>query len=109
MTLDRQIQLDLASRLRDRRVELDLTLKEVAERAGLSIAYVSNLELARGNPTIKSLVALSEALEIPFVAIAIDRDAAVESVFQALIADGARNDGTTFSRAGAAVNALVNP
>ncbi len=108
MTSDRQIQLAIASRLRERRVALDLTLSQVAERSGLSIPYVSNLELARGNPTIKSLVAICQALEIPFVGIVLNRDEMIERVFWALVADGAKNDAVTRSRAGAAVNALAD-
>ena len=41
----------LGARLRARRLALGMTLAEVAERAGLSLPYVSNLERGRGNPT----------------------------------------------------------
>ena len=53
----------LGERLRARRLELGLTLAEVAERAGLSLPYVSNLERGRGNPTTKALGAIAAALE----------------------------------------------
>ena len=56
-------------RLRARRVELDLTLAEVAERSGLSLPYVSNLERGRGNPTEDALRALAEGLDLPLVAV----------------------------------------
>lgn len=54
----------IGQRLRARRVELGLTLAEVAEKAGLSLPYVSNLERGRGNPTLEALGALARALDI---------------------------------------------
>ena len=45
----------IGSRLRARRVELGLTLAQVAEQAGLSLPYISNLERGRGNPTLDAL------------------------------------------------------
>lgn len=55
----------IGQRLRARRVELGLTLAEVAERAGLSLPYISNLERGRGNPTLEALGGLARALDIP--------------------------------------------
>lgn len=54
----------LGSRLRARRTALGLTLAQVAEKAELSIPYVSNLERGRGNPTIDALRSIAEALEV---------------------------------------------
>jgi len=42
-----------------------MTLAQVAEKAGLSLPYVSNLERGHGNPTLEALTALSNALEMP--------------------------------------------
>ena len=55
----------IGQRLRARRVELGLTLAQVAEKAALSLPYVSNLERGRGNPTLEALGALARALDIP--------------------------------------------
>ncbi len=55
--------LSLGERLRARRHSLGLTLAEVAERAKLSLPYISNLERDRGNPTIDALEAIAHALE----------------------------------------------
>ena len=41
-----------------------MTLAEVAERADLSLPYVSNLERGRGNPTIDALSAIAKALDL---------------------------------------------
>lgn len=56
---------DLRTRIRSRRLELGLTLAEVAERAGLSLPYIANLERGRGNPTVDALRKLAAALEVP--------------------------------------------
>lgn len=53
----------LGGRLRARRLALGMTLAEVAELAGLSLPYVSNLERGRGNPTLDALRSLAAALQ----------------------------------------------
>ena len=55
----------LGVRLRAHRTALGLTLAQVAEQAGLSLPYVSNLERGRGNPTLDALRALAAALQLP--------------------------------------------
>lgn len=55
----------LGERLRAHRRKLGLTIAQVAERAGLSMPYVSNLERGRGNPTLDALTSLAEALDLP--------------------------------------------
>lgn len=59
----------IGQRLRTRRVALGLTLAQVAERSGLSLPYVSNLERGRGNPTVDALASLAEALEVELPAL----------------------------------------
>jgi transcriptional regulator with XRE-family HTH domain len=56
---------DLKNRIRSRRLALDLTLAQVAERAELSLPYIANLERGRGNPTIAALRKIAAALELP--------------------------------------------
>ena len=60
---------NLKDRVRTRRLELGLTLAKVAERAGLSLPYVANLERGRGNPTVDALRKLAAALEMPVSAL----------------------------------------
>lgn len=59
----------IGQRLRARRVALGLTLAEVAEKSGLSLPYVSNLERGRGNPTVEALDALARALNVPLASL----------------------------------------
>ena len=59
----------IGHRLRARRVELGLTLAQVAKQAELSLPYVSNLERGRGNPTLDALNALARALDVPLASL----------------------------------------
>ncbi|MFZ7120701.1 MAG: helix-turn-helix domain-containing protein [Eubacteriaceae bacterium] len=42
-----------------------LTLKMLAEKSGLSISYISDIERNRANPSLERLNDLSQALDIP--------------------------------------------
>lgn len=54
----------LGKRLRRRRRELDLTLKEVADGAGLSVGFISQIERGIATPSLSSLVAVSHVLQV---------------------------------------------
>lgn len=54
----------LGTRLRDRRQELGLTLKEVADRAGLSVGFISQIERGITTPSLSSLVSVSRVLDM---------------------------------------------
>ncbi|MCQ3812575.1 MAG: helix-turn-helix domain-containing protein [Acidimicrobiia bacterium] len=54
---------ELGARLRARRTALGLTLAQVADKSGLSLPYVSNLERGRGNPTLEALRSVAKALQ----------------------------------------------
>jgi len=48
--------------LRSRRKELNLTMQQVAERAGLSVGFISQIERGITTPSLSSLVAVSRVL-----------------------------------------------
>ena len=52
----------LGKRLRDRRKQLGLTLKEVADGAGLSVGFISQIERGLNAPSLSSLAAISGVL-----------------------------------------------
>ncbi len=79
----------LGQRLRARRVGLNLTLAEVADRAGLSLPYVSNLERGRGNPTLEVMQALARALETTMTSLVGDQE--TTEPLAALLADAPRS------------------
>lgn len=56
---------DLGTFVRARRLEMGLTLRQVAERSGLSYQLISQIELGtKPNPTTNTIKALARALEI---------------------------------------------
>ncbi|HIV56335.1 MAG TPA: helix-turn-helix domain-containing protein [Candidatus Stackebrandtia faecavium] len=56
----------IAHSLRRERQRVDLSLSEVAKRAGISKSTLSQLESGSGNPSVETLWALSVALDVPF-------------------------------------------
>lgn len=54
----------LGARLRALRRARGLTQERLAERAGLSYKFVGEIERGQGNPTLETLVALAEALDV---------------------------------------------
>ncbi|GAB3488217.1 helix-turn-helix domain-containing protein [Amycolatopsis cihanbeyliensis] len=56
----------IAAALRAERARADLSLTEVARRAGVSKSTLSQLESGAGNPSVETLWALCVALDVPF-------------------------------------------
>src|SRR4029077_19188066 len=63
--LEAEIGLSIASTLRAIRRDRNLTLQDVADRAGLSLAMVSKIENAQASPSLRTLAQLSQALSVP--------------------------------------------
>jgi XRE family aerobic/anaerobic benzoate catabolism transcriptional regulator len=57
-----RLLLGLGRRARELRTERGLTLRQVAERSGLSSRFVIQVEAGRGNLSVRSLAALARAL-----------------------------------------------
>jgi DNA-binding XRE family transcriptional regulator len=55
----------LGSRLRALRTDRDETLAQIAERAGISPQYLSEVERGRKEPSSEMIAALAGALDIP--------------------------------------------
>jgi transcriptional regulator with XRE-family HTH domain len=55
----------IAHAIRKRREEMGLTVRALASRSGVSSSMISDVERASKSPTISTLAALSEALEMP--------------------------------------------
>ncbi len=63
--LEAEIAQSIGSTLRALRRDRGLTLQEVADRAGLSMAMVSKIENAQASPSLRTLAQLSQALGVP--------------------------------------------
>ncbi len=55
----------LGERIRARRKELDLSLRELADAVGLTSSFLSLIERDQSSPSIESLRKISDALEVP--------------------------------------------
>lgn len=58
------LQDPLGKRLRDRRRHLQLTLKDIADGAGLSVGFISQIERGIAAPSLSSLVSVSRVLGV---------------------------------------------
>ena len=58
----KEAEAPLGKRLRDRRQRLGLTLKQVADGAGLSVGFISQIERGLNAPSLSSLAAISGVL-----------------------------------------------
>ena len=64
--MDEQLGARIGAALRRERIAGGLSLSELARRAGISKATVSQLESGGGNPSVETLWALGDALGVPF-------------------------------------------
>jgi len=60
-----ELHLSIAESVRTARARAGYTLDQLAERAGLSKAYLSRLESAERQPSVATLLTLSRVLEVP--------------------------------------------
>jgi transcriptional regulator with XRE-family HTH domain len=67
--------MELGHRLRTRRQELGLSLRELAERVGLTASFLSQIERDLASPSIESLRKISAALEVPIFHFLVEPDA----------------------------------
>ncbi len=67
--------MELGHRLRMRRQELGLSLRELAERVALTASFLSQIERDLASPSIESLRKISDALEVPIFHFLIEPDA----------------------------------
>ncbi len=55
----------LGTLIRDRRLRVGLTVRQLAQKAGFSASFVSQVERSRTNPSLSALKRIAEALDIP--------------------------------------------
>lgn len=61
--------LVIAARVREIRANLDLTMSDLAESAGLSIGMLSKIENGQTSPSITTLTAIANAAEVPLTSL----------------------------------------
>lgn len=64
-SLENSLLIRISQTLRERREGLGLTVRALASRSGVSPSMISDVERALKSPTISTLAALAQALELP--------------------------------------------
>jgi len=73
----RRLRLVFGARVREIRRGIGLTQTVLADRAGVSLTYISDIERGMRNPTLAVLIQLSHALGVKPEALVIDLDRVV--------------------------------
>ncbi len=60
--------VDVGQRLREKRIEFGLTIRDLARKSGLNVNTLSMIENGKASPSVETLQQLSFALEIPIAA-----------------------------------------
>lgn len=60
---------EIGARVRNRRTAMRWTLREVAERSGVSSRFLSDLEAGKGNISVARLADVARALDLPLAAL----------------------------------------
>ncbi len=64
-----ELLIEVGSRVRNRRVRMGWTLREVAERSGVSSRFLSDLETGKGNISVARLADVARALDVPLASL----------------------------------------
>jgi len=65
LALEDELNEKVGSCIRDRRHQLGLTLKQVANRTGLSVSLISQIELGKSAASLSTLHKVSGSLQVP--------------------------------------------
>ena len=64
MNLEARLNSEVGRRIRERRHERSLTLKQLANRTGLSVSLISQIELGKSAASLSTLHKLASALGV---------------------------------------------
>jgi transcriptional regulator with XRE-family HTH domain len=63
----------VGTQIRRRRIDRSLTLAAVSERTGLNVGYLSQVENDKASPSLETLAALADALDVPIAWFLLDQ------------------------------------
>ncbi len=61
---DRVLLAGIGSRIRNVRISKKMSQQELADKSGLSLPHISNVELGKTNPLLLSFIRIAEALQV---------------------------------------------
>lgn len=56
--------MNVGKRIKEERIRLGMTQKEIAEQSQLSTSYICDIEVGRTNPSLKALEKISKVLSV---------------------------------------------
>src|SRR3954464_73181 len=65
MTTEERRRPAVGTQIRRWRADRGMTLAQVAERSGLNVGYLSQIENDKASPSLESLAAVADAVEVP--------------------------------------------
>ncbi len=92
--LEHSVNRSIATRLKEERQVLGLTLQDLADRTRLSLGMISKIENAQTSPSLRTLARLAESLDVPIASFFVGPEAEGEALF---VKEG---DGTEIARPG---------
>ncbi|MBI4265676.1 MAG: helix-turn-helix domain-containing protein [Acidobacteria bacterium] len=60
---------EIGTRIRTRRAAMGWTLREIADRSGVSVRFLTDLEAGKGNISVARLATVARALDVPLVSL----------------------------------------
>src|SRR3954465_14450567 len=66
---DGSLLAGIGARVRARRTNMGWTLREIADRSGLSTRFLADLETGKGNISVRRLANVARALDMPVVSL----------------------------------------
>ena len=73
-------QPEMGQRIRDRRLELNLTLRELAEQVGVTSSFLSYVERGEVSPSLTTLARIADELSVPLAHFFFESSTACEVV-----------------------------
>jgi HTH-type transcriptional regulator / antitoxin HipB len=59
----RAVAVEFGRRVRERRMAVGLKQSDLADRAGIRVAFISRIERLKGNPSLVTMALIAQALE----------------------------------------------
>jgi transcriptional regulator with XRE-family HTH domain len=72
--------VDIGRRIRERRLRRGLVIEELARKAGLSKAYISQVETGKASPSLRTVERLAQALGVPLTYLFLEETAACQVI-----------------------------
>lgn len=67
--------MNLGEKIREKRKRMNMTQKDLSDRSGISVSFLSDIEKGRTPPSIATMLKICEALDLPPYMLFLDEEA----------------------------------